>query len=110
MAPSSPPTKNLVDVTIDTDGNAGTAVATVTATDGHPFWVPELGEWLDAEDLQQGQWLRTSAGTFVQITAVHHRTTPDARVHNLTVSDLHTYYVLAGSAPVLVHKCGSAWW
>ncbi|MGW3405712.1 polymorphic toxin-type HINT domain-containing protein, partial [Streptomyces zhihengii] len=100
-------TKNLVDVTIDTDGNAGTVVSTLTATDGHPFWVPELGEWLDAEDLQQGQWLRTSAGTFVQITAVHHRTASDARVHNLTISDLHTYYVLAGTASVLAHNTNS---
>lgn len=26
--------------------------------------------------------------------------------HNLTVSFLHTYYVLAGTTPVLVHNCG----
>lgn len=36
--------KNLVRITIDTDGSHGTKTATVTATDGHPFWVPELGE------------------------------------------------------------------
>ncbi|MYZ41045.1 MULTISPECIES: polymorphic toxin type 43 domain-containing protein, partial [unclassified Streptomyces] len=31
-----------------------------------------------------------------------------ATVHNLTVSNLHTYYVLAGAIPVLVHNsnCG----
>ncbi|WP_344447530.1 hypothetical protein, partial [Kitasatospora nipponensis] len=27
--------------------------------------------------------------------------------YNLTVTDLHTYYVLAGTTPVLVHNCGS---
>ncbi|MFJ8685660.1 hypothetical protein [Micromonospora wenchangensis] len=27
-------------------------------------------------------------------------------VHNLTVDTLHTYYVLAGTTPVLVHNCG----
>ncbi|WP_282703861.1 hypothetical protein [Streptomyces sp. CC219B] len=30
----------------------------------------DLHEWVAAGDLQRGQWLRTSAGTFVQITAV----------------------------------------
>ncbi|MDX3855938.1 hypothetical protein, partial [Streptomyces sp. AK02-01A] len=44
-------------------------------------------------------------GTRVQITAVEHWTAPDETVHNLTVSDLHTYYVLAGATPVLVHNC-----
>ncbi|XXZ52986.1 polymorphic toxin-type HINT domain-containing protein [Streptomyces cavourensis] len=44
-------TKNLVKVTIDTDGDRGTDTAEITATDGHPFWVPELGRWIDATDL-----------------------------------------------------------
>ncbi|MCZ9348131.1 HINT domain-containing protein, partial [Streptomyces sp. TRM76130] len=77
-----------------------------TATDAHPFWVPELGDWIDATDLKPGQWLRTSAGTYVQITAIERWTAQRATVHNLTVSDLHTYYVLAGATPVSVHNCG----
>jgi RHS repeat-associated protein len=97
--------KHLVEITIDTDGPKGTATAKVTATDGHPFWVPELREWIDATDLEAGDWLRTGAGTLVQISAVE-RWTASAAVHNLTVSDLHTYYVLAGATPVLVHNCG----
>ncbi|MFI2504747.1 polymorphic toxin-type HINT domain-containing protein [Streptomyces sp. NPDC018972] len=99
--------KHLVKVTIDTDGGKGTKTAEVTATDGHPFWVPELGEWLDATDLKSGQWLRTSAGTYVQITAVERWTSPGTTVHNLTVSNTHTYYVLAGPSAVLVHNCGA---
>jgi hypothetical protein len=31
-----------------------------------------------------------------------------SRVHNLTVDDIHTYYVMAGNTPVLVHNCGGA--
>jgi RHS repeat-associated protein len=96
--------KHLVKVTIDTDGAEGTANTEVTATDGHPFWVPELAEWIDATDLRPGQWLQTSAGTYVQITAVERWTSRQAAVHNLTVSDVHTYYVLAGTTPVLVHN------
>ncbi|MEV3999356.1 DNA/RNA non-specific endonuclease [Streptomyces halstedii] len=72
---------------------------------GHPFWVEALDAWIDATDLQAGEWLRTSTGTYVQITAVERWAATTSAVHNLTVSDLHTYYVLAGTAPVLVHNC-----
>ncbi|MFF3938263.1 ricin-type beta-trefoil lectin domain protein [Streptomyces phaeofaciens] len=100
--------KHLVKVTVDTDGDKGSKTAEVTATDKHPFWVPELGDWIDATDLRQGEWLRTSAGTLVRITAVERWTALDATVHNLTVSMVHTYYVLAGETPVLVHNCGGS--
>lgn len=96
--------KHLVKVTVA--NAAGDRLAEVTATDGHPFWVPDLDDWIDAKGLKAGQWLRTSAGTYVQITAIERRTAQKATVHNLTVSDLHTYYVLAGAAAVLVHNCG----
>jgi hypothetical protein len=62
---------------------------------------------VDAKDLRTGEWLRTSAGTYVQVTALERWTTRQATVHNLTVSDLHTYYVLAGGTAVLVHNCGA---
>lgn len=83
----------------------GEHTASVTATDNHPFWVPELNEWLDATDLDKGNWLQTSAGTRVQIMAVERTTVLDATVHNLTVAGVHTYYVVASSAAVLVHNC-----
>jgi hypothetical protein len=97
--------KKLVDLTIDTDGDRGDKTATITATNKHPFWVPSLSEWVDAEKLSPQQWLRTSAGTHVQSSAIRHHAA-NARVHNLTVADTHTYYVIAGSAPILVHNCG----
>ncbi|MGW3651198.1 polymorphic toxin-type HINT domain-containing protein [Streptomyces sp. NPDC000878] len=100
--------KHLVKVTIDTDGEKGSKTAEVTTTDRHPFWVPELREWIYATDLQAGEQLRTATSSLVRITAVEQWTTLQATVHNLTVSNLHTYYVVAGSEPVLVHNCPSA--
>ncbi|WP_330246268.1 polymorphic toxin-type HINT domain-containing protein [Streptomyces sp. NBC_00562] len=100
--------KHLVKITIDVDGKKGTKTASVTATDGHPFWMPELREWITATDLKAGEWLRTSAGMHVQVAAIKRWTAPSATVHNLTVSELHTYYVLAGATPVLVHNCNLA--
>jgi len=96
--------KQLVDVSVDANGD-GTADSTVTATGGHPFWVAGPQEWRDADQLKTGDLLRTAAGTYVQITAVTHRAA-EQRVHNLDVNELHTYYVLAGTAPILVHNCG----
>ncbi|OSZ61769.1 hypothetical protein OQI_03400 [Streptomyces pharetrae CZA14] len=98
--------KHLVKVTVDTDGKKGSKTAGITATDGHPFWVPALRKWVKATDLRAGQWLRNGAGTLVQITAIDRWTVQRTTVHNLTVSDLHTYYVLADATPVLVHNCG----
>ncbi|MEW1722060.1 RHS repeat-associated core domain-containing protein [Streptomyces sp. NPDC093109] len=94
--------KSLTDITVT---DASGKPAKITATDGHPFWVPELDTWIDAGKLQPGQWLRTSAGTHVQISAIAHRAVT-TKVYNLTVDDLHTYHVLAGVSPVLVHNCG----
>ncbi len=62
--------KDLVEVTVDTDGDAGDDTGTVVATDGHPFWVENHGAWVDAKDLRPGDMLRTSAGTWVQVQAV----------------------------------------
>ncbi|MFE3586267.1 RHS repeat-associated core domain-containing protein [Streptomyces niveus] len=94
--------KQLVDITL-ADGKT----STLTATDGHPFWVPALGRWIDADELTPGQGLQTSDGTRVHIAAVTHRA-ESTIVYNLTVGDLHTYYVLAGQAAILVHNsnCG----
>ncbi|MGK5643470.1 polymorphic toxin-type HINT domain-containing protein, partial [Streptomyces sp. URMC 126] len=63
------------------------------------------GRWVEAGDLQAGMWLRTSAGTWVQITATDHTRRPQ-RVHNLTVDGVHTYYALAGQTQLLVNNCG----
>ncbi|MFF6784174.1 polymorphic toxin-type HINT domain-containing protein [Streptomyces sp. NPDC012510] len=100
--------KRLVTITVDTDGRSGDATSTITATDGHPFWLPDLAQWVDAGDLKRGQWLSTGSGSWIQITAVKaHRA--QATVHNLSVEGLHTFYVLAGAAPTLVHNCTTSY-
>ncbi|WP_394329348.1 RHS repeat-associated core domain-containing protein [Nocardiopsis sp. CNR-923] len=117
--------KTLVEITVDPtterdapegedtaadEGRGGVPGPTVVgdgviATDEHPFWVPELEEWVNAIDLAPGMWLQTSAGTWVQVSAVG-VWTQAATVHNLTVQGVHTYDVLAGTTSVLVHNCG----
>ncbi|WP_435813683.1 polymorphic toxin-type HINT domain-containing protein [Streptomyces tauricus] len=98
--------KNLVRLTLAIEVNGKKLTASVTATDGHPFWVPELGAWVDATDLAVGDELRPSTGAKVRITQIR-SWTQQATVRNLTVADIHTYHVLAGNTPVLVHNAGN---
>lgn len=81
----------------------------LTATHEHPFWSPSEGSWVPAGDLRPGTTLRTDDASIVVVTG-NRGFTKHVRTYNLTVDDLHTYYVLAGSTPVLVHNsnCGPA--
>lgn len=76
---------------------------TVTTTDNHPFWSATAGRWVDAGDLRPGDLLRTSAGTYVQVDAVRAERR-HWRTFDLSVDGIETYYVMAGSAAVLVHN------
>ncbi|EFL19939.1 predicted protein [Streptomyces sp. C] len=81
----------------------GATAEAVTSTDHHPYWVENRKRWVDAADLRTGDALRTPVGTAVQIGKVSHWKGLQP-AYNLTVADLHTYYVLAGRTPVLVHN------
>jgi RHS repeat-associated protein len=77
--------------------------STLIATDRHPFWSPSEHAWIDTADLETGMTLRTDMGGEVEIVATRsYRDRQETR--NLTVDGIHTYYVLAGQTPVLVHN------
>ncbi|MGW6245478.1 polymorphic toxin-type HINT domain-containing protein [Streptomyces roseolus] len=80
-------------------------VEELTATEEHPFWSPSAAEWVEAGDLEPGMTLLTGEGATV-IVMGNKAFTRHARTYNLTVDDLHTYYVLVGEVPVLVHNAG----
>ncbi|MFC1431620.1 polymorphic toxin-type HINT domain-containing protein [Streptacidiphilus sp. N1-3] len=93
---------NLLDVTVDT-GHGHQAVLHTTTE--HPFWDATTKTWVDAADLTPGDHLATAAGIAGTPTVKSVTPTPGATNRfNLTVQQLHTYYVLAGSVPVLVHN------
>ncbi|WP_203900607.1 polymorphic toxin-type HINT domain-containing protein [Virgisporangium aliadipatigenens] len=95
--------KKLVTIIVRPSGT-GTGTR-INATANHPFWVPDLRRWLPAGELSAGQWLLASNGERVQVSAIeiHTETTT---VLDLTVADLHTFFVLSADADVLVHNCG----
>lgn len=94
--------KDFTDLTVHTP----TGDNTITSTQHHPYWDASRHQWVNAADLKAGEQLRQPDGTVLLITAVrnYHRT---SLTYNLTVDQLHTYYVLAGSTPVLVHNVGN---
>ncbi|MFF4566527.1 RHS repeat-associated core domain-containing protein [Streptomyces sp. NPDC001435] len=96
--------KDFTTLTVAT-GKYGMTTSMLTATDTHPFWVPELHAWIQAGELKPGEGLRTSTGTRVRITAVSHWTELH-RTHDLTVDEVHDYYVVTGDVGVLVHNMG----
>ncbi|MFI9163439.1 polymorphic toxin-type HINT domain-containing protein [Kitasatospora aureofaciens] len=88
---------------------------TLTTTWHHPFWSLTNQRWTEASELRAGEELRKPDGTAATVAAVrnYHQ---KVFTYNLTVADLHTYYVVAGNTPVLVHNadgkgeaCGVRW-
>ncbi|WP_370941973.1 polymorphic toxin-type HINT domain-containing protein [Amycolatopsis sp. cg5] len=91
--------KQMVSITVGDGAGAGS----VDATGNHPFWVVEQQKWLEAKDITAGVHLLTPDGKPAKVVDVRSYTQV-MQVYNLTVEDLHTYYVLAGDIPVLVHN------
>ncbi|MFI9325659.1 polymorphic toxin-type HINT domain-containing protein [Kitasatospora aureofaciens] len=80
--------------------------STITSTQGHPYWDETTLRWTNAGDLKAGEQLLTTDGKTVSVLQVSTYRTNPRSAYNLTVANLHTYYVLAGTTPVLVHNTG----
>ncbi|MFI6608005.1 polymorphic toxin-type HINT domain-containing protein [Streptomyces sp. NPDC050507] len=95
--------RDLIDLQVE-EATGRTEILHTTSK--HPFWDATSRKWVPAGRLIPGHALATDKGQSITLLSV----TPlpgAAYMHNLTVSQLHTYYVLAGSIPVLVHNaCG----
>ncbi|MGW0478612.1 polymorphic toxin-type HINT domain-containing protein [Nonomuraea sp. NPDC003214] len=101
--------KGLVEISLVASNNANSQEdSSLIATAEHPFWVPSLQKWVHATDLLSGQWLQTSAGTWVKVGYIR-RWTEGRHVRNLTIADFHTYHVLAGTQALLVHNAICDW-
>jgi hypothetical protein len=91
-------TQRLVDITVAGGGK-------LTSTAGHRFYVVDRG-WTLVSDLHVGDRLRTPDGSVHPVTALLDRPGLSPRtVYDVTVGDLHTFFVLAGATPILVHNC-----
>ncbi|WP_239151611.1 polymorphic toxin-type HINT domain-containing protein, partial [Virgisporangium aurantiacum] len=103
--------RDLTDVNVRTaDGRT----ATVRTTQKHPFWDQKAKQFVAAGALIGAVLLGAQATTTDSAAAAP--TSPvvesvanytgDRIMYDLTVDDIHTYYVVADDTPVLVHNCG----
>jgi RHS repeat-associated protein len=91
---------DLTDVLIAT--RRGEAVIHTTAH--HLFWDEARNQWIPAGRLVRDDQLETDAGTPVRVLAA--RTFAAGReMRDITVDNVHTYYVVADDTAVLVHNC-----
>ena len=98
--------KTLTDTDFTDITVAGGGTHVLTSTQHHPYWDVTEHRWANATDLHPGDALRLPNGHTARIRTVRDYTGHTV-TYNLTVTDLHTYYVLAGTTPVLVHNaCG----
>ncbi|MEV1155046.1 polymorphic toxin-type HINT domain-containing protein [Micromonospora chokoriensis] len=90
----------LANVTVQA---ANEPIEVLETTQNHPFWSVDRNDWVEAKDLRPAESL-LSLETRVEVVRVDNYVGLRA-MRDLTVTDLHTYFVLAGDAPVLVHNC-----
>jgi hypothetical protein len=91
--------RDYTDVTVQTTQGP----TTITGTANHPYWDATTRTWTQARLLRVGDRLQTSDGAEVMIMGARdHLGT--MITYDLTVDDLHTYYIEAGDTPVLVHN------
>jgi hypothetical protein len=95
---------NLLDVVITAADGHHNVLHTTTE---HPFWDATAHVWVDAAALTPGHMLVTAINQTVAVSGIFRLPSPAKDMYNLTVQDLHTYYVLAGATPVLVHNCAA---
>ncbi|WP_430498449.1 LamG-like jellyroll fold domain-containing protein [Micromonospora trifolii] len=92
--------KDLTDLTVrDQDGK----VTKVETTWHHPFWNNSERKWDDAKDLKPGTKLLVKGKGAVTVVAVLNKLGVE-EMRDLTVADIHTYYVYANDDAVLVHN------
>jgi hypothetical protein len=92
---------DLADLTVkQADGRT----AVVHTTSKHPYWSDTRHAWILAGQLAVGEHLHAADGSSVTVVSVKQWTQAHA-MYDLTVNELHDFYVMAGATPVLVHNC-----
>ncbi|GAB3142341.1 hypothetical protein GCM10027290_16620 [Micromonospora sonneratiae] len=112
--------KDLAVVTVRDSKTGKTTVLKTTLN--HPFWDSTDQQWVDAAQLKAGQCPLVhdekrlegdstgagmgGGGPGREVTVVKvHNFDGNKNMRDLTVANTHTYYVIAGDTPVLVHNC-----
>jgi RHS repeat-associated protein len=78
--------------------------ATIHTTSNHPFWDATTQRRTPTAELRPSDLLLTTPGhDGVHVVSVH-TFAGHQQMLNLTIANIHTYYVVAGTTPILVHN------
>jgi hypothetical protein len=91
---------DFVDLTVQTQSGA----STVTVTANHLFWDETKRSWIEAAAVDVGDQFDT-AGKDRVTAAASRRYVGSMRTYNVTIDEVHTYWIFVGSGSVLVHNC-----
>jgi hypothetical protein len=84
------------------------ATATIHATRKHLFWNDTRHAWIEADQLNAGDRLRTDNGATASVAST--AVVPGvADMWDLTVQTTHDFYVTTTAANVVVHNCRELW-
>lgn len=76
----------------------------VATTEDHPFWNHTDSEWQRADALDSGDLVLTADGATRSVDGMDWGSARTTTAYNLSVDDIHTYYVHVGGDEVLVHN------
>jgi len=88
------------DVLVDLHVGGGS----IKTTEDHPFWNQTDGEWQQASNLDPGDFVLSSDGDLLGVGGIDWVSAQRSTAYNLTVRDIHTYFVVVGDEEVLVHN------
>jgi RHS repeat-associated protein len=109
---------DLTDLTITISGGMGPADSgvahTVKTTWYHPFWDITAKKWVHASEIRLGDQLLTYDNKIATVTGSLSYI-GENWMNDLTVAQIHTFYIVVDGTPVLVHNRyadddGAPWW
>ena len=85
-----------------------TSAGGIRTTENHPFWTATDQAWEAAEDIGSGEDILSDDGALIEVQGIDWVTAGGGVAYNLTVAELHTYFVVVNASAVLVHNmCAS---
>jgi len=97
--------ESLVHIDVDRNGD-GRGDGLIRAPSEHVFWTQTRG-WVCAKKLNSGDALQDEFGRTPRVLGIKSVPTLTS-TFNFEVEDTHTYFVLAGNIPLLVHNTNQA--
>ncbi len=82
-----------------------TSAGPIVTTEDHEYWNATDRSWQESQNLDPGDRLHEPGGANVVVKGLDWSTLHTDAAYDLTIADLHSYHVAAGSQSVLVHNC-----